>query len=238
MPSVSEEQKIVSIKENCSVCSGEGFLITANADGSVTLTDCQCIKEMEWQFRLLNSNIPKRYLNWDMSMIYPEFIKNNTEAYEFLVSYVDNLEENIANGEGFWLASPPGLAKSSIISYIIQTALEKNYTGYFSKAADLQNLKFSALGDDVAQEKIEYILEDVHILGLEELEKVYLTHDAAMPNYLFYQLISDLYDEKKAILISTNEPRDSVLNALPAYISDRLSSITYMTLTGKSGRRK
>lgn len=238
MPSGSEEKKIISIKENCTLCKGEGFSMTANADGSVTLTDCPCIKEMEWKFKLLNSNIPKRYLSWDMSMLYPEFIEKNTEAYSYLTSYVVDLHKNVADGESFWLASSPGLAKSSIISYILRTSLEQNYNAYFAKAAELQNLKFSALGDEDAQEKIDYIIEDVQILGLEELEKVYLTHDAAMPNYLFYQLISDLYDAKKAILISTNEPRESVLNSLPAYISDRLSSITYMTLQGKSGRRK
>jgi len=238
MQNESESKRILGIRDSCTVCSGEGFIMSANADGTVTLTDCQCVKLMEWQYKLLNSNIPKRYLEWDMSMLYPEFIENNSESYNYIVHYIEQLHDNIAEGNGFWLASTPGLGKSSIISYILRTSLELNYNAYFAKAAELQSLKFSALGDDDAQEKIDYIVQDVSILGLEELEKVYLTHDAAMPNYLFYQLISDLYDAKKAILISTNTTRDEVLKSLPSYIADRLSTIEYMTFHGKSGRRK
>jgi len=88
-----------------------------------------------------------------------------------------------------------------------------------------------------AKEKLRYIFEDVDLIAVEEIEKVYLAADSSMPNHLFYEFLSDLYDTKKAMLISSNTARNDFEEKLPMFIRDRLKTFTSVPFFGKSGRK-
>lgn len=237
MPKDKLLNNIEKAKQNCTICAGTGYSIVI-IDNAANINTCDCVRPYIQQYKyIVDSGIPKRYVNWTIDNLYDKFIKENQEAYEYICNYINNLDENIDNGISFWLASTPGLAKSSIAAYITRLAIDKGYKGYFCTAAKLLNEKFNALGSEESAEFIDYIVNDVQILVIEEIEKVYLKDDAAINNYLFYELLADIYDDNKTVIITSNKTRDEVCERLPDYIVDRLYTIDYIPLVGKySGR--
>lgn len=233
-----EYERLQKIREDCKVCNGVGYHVIEQKDGSLQLDDCECVKHLQHEIKLIEANIPRPYRNWTFRKLTNDFLKQNKKAFGIINTYIDNIDKNISNGIGLWLHSIPGLAKSSIICNILKKTLEKSYTPYYERASHLLSLKFQAMrNEEAAREKLNYILTRVDILAVEELEKVYTSKEiSAMPNQLFYELLSDIYDANIALLISSNMLRPEVEKFLPAFIQDRFKSLKDVPLQGKSGR--
>jgi excinuclease UvrABC ATPase subunit len=73
--------RLVSIKENCSVCKGSGFSSKIDGD-KIIIEDCSCVKQISQSIKYLDSNIFPRYFNWDISELTPQFITENKKAYD------------------------------------------------------------------------------------------------------------------------------------------------------------
>lgn len=223
-------------KENCTICNGTGYLLQRDGD-SCTFQDCKCIMEIGEQIAWLRGAIPKQYWYWDLSQLTDKFKGENPQASKYIYAYSDKLAQHVENGDGFWLSSSPGLAKSSIICYLLRKASRLGYRVYWTRASRIISKKFEAMGDDVAREYIRDIIDNVHVLAIEEIEKVRLMDDNAMINHLFFELLSDIYDSKKVVFLTSNEPRKQVLPIFPTFIQDRLRCWKYLPLVGKySGR--
>lgn len=231
-------EKIKKIREKCKECNGLGYNTEKTEEGEIVFHDCVCMEETIQQLNLLEARIPPRYRYWDFRALTEQFKQNNPEPYKYLKNYVKNIESNVDEGHGFWLSSGPGLAKSSIVCYILRRAMQAGLTAYFSRASHIMSQKFDALSNRSSRETLEYIVDDVDILALEELEKVYLGSESGMNRQLFYEFLSDVYDSGKSVLITSNIPRKAVLKDFPPFIVDRYSSIDYLVLVGKSGRQK
>lgn len=233
-----ELDKIKKIRESCKACNGVGYIVRLSESGDPSFNDCVCMQETIQRLNLLEARIPSRYQDWDFRSLTKKFKENNPKQFKYLKTYIDKIEEKVENGSGFWLASGPGLAKSSIVCYVLRSAMNQGIAAYFSRASHIISQKFDALSDRSAKETLEYIIEDVDILAIEELEKVYLGTDDAMNNQLFFEFLSDVYDSKKSIMVTSNIPRRDVLKRFPPYIVDRYSSLDYIPLIGESGRIK
>jgi DNA replication protein DnaC len=154
-----------------------------------------------------------------------------------ILDHINNLDSFISNGGGIWLSSAPGMAKSSIISYILRKSIDLGRKCYCDSASHFLSHRFDALKDSNAKEFISNILEFVELLAMEEVDKIYLLSDSSINNHLFYEFISDIYDSNKALIISSNSPREDVLKRFPTFVGDRLKTLTYIELRGnKSGR--
>jgi DNA replication protein DnaC len=190
--------------------------------------------------KLVKANIPDQYLGFDLDNLSPDFVKENEKPLETVRKFVNKIDRNIKNGKGLWFWSTPGLGKSIITACVLKHALDKNYAAYFDRASHLVTLKFHALRDQESYELVNYIVRDVDILAIEEIEKVYLVRDddEAMNNQLFYEFLSDVYDSKKALLLSSNKPRKEVVEKFPTFIRDRLRTLTSVVFTGKSERAR
>jgi DNA replication protein DnaC len=229
--------RIKQIKEMCPECNGAGYRpVTLENGGGIRFDDCACVKEMTRQFDLVNANIPRKYWNWDFRKLTSRFKGDNKNAYKELQAYLEDIKENIQAGNGLWLASNPGLAKSSIICYFLREALKTN-VAYFERASHIISYKFDALNSYDAKARLGYIIGTVDMLAMEEIEKVYLKTDIDLCNQMFYEFLSDVYDSGKALLISSNTPRKEVFKVFPSYIQDRLMTLKYLPLVGGySGR--
>jgi hypothetical protein len=98
-------------------------------------------------------------------------------------------------------------------------------------------MKFDALSDRTVADLIDKIVYDVDILAIEELEKIYLSGEQSMNNNLFYEFLSDVYDAKKPLLISSNKLPEDVLPRFPTFIQDRIGRIPKVIFTGMSERK-
>lgn len=235
---MNELEKLKKIREECTVCDGKGY-IPKKMSNCIRLEDCKCVQKIAWEMKLIEANIPEKYRIWDFRSLNKVFLGNNEQNYAFLKGYLERIGENIKKGKGFWLSSPPGLAKSSIVSYFLREAIKQGFSGYYIRASYLLTKKFEALRDPEAKEFIEFLLNEMDLIVIEEIEKVYLLTELDMPNQLFFEFLSDLYDRGTTVFLTSNESRRNVLQKFPGYIQDRLATLEYMTLRGQeSGRRE
>lgn len=233
----NELDRLKKVRDNCPKCGGSGY-ISVKKDKKVVFEDCECTLRISKDISLIEANIPPKYRNWDFRKLTNKFKYDNPKQYEYFKQYIEEIDENVENGKGFWVASNPGLAKSSIITYILKEAIKKGHTAYFTRASHIISKKFEALGNQETRDFIDDIISTVDIIAIEEIEKIRLLSDKDMYNHLFYELISDLYDSNAAILISSNVPQKDVLKMFPTFIADRLTTLDHIMLKGSySGRR-
>ncbi|MFA5132727.1 MAG: DnaA/Hda family protein [Candidatus Paceibacterota bacterium] len=221
--------------KTCALCGGKGYTEKL-VEGGVYLDDCECVKSIELEAKWYKSGIPVQYWNFDMSALTKEFREKNAGSLGEVNRYVDNLKDNIESGKGLLFSSSAGLGKSSIMSYILRKSTDLGFNAYYLRASHMVSLKFNALRDRDAADLINHVVEDVDILAIEEIEKVYLSDENAMNNQLFYEFLSDLYDSKKSLLVSSNKKPNESFLALPTFIQDRLRNLKKVVFVGKSGR--
>lgn len=230
-------ERLQSIRENCAECKGSGYVTSSLANGDVHLDDCNCVKEIIKRASLVQANIPERYWNWNFRNLTSQFKKDNAKAYTILKNYLEDLHGNLGSGKGFWLASPPGLAKSSIIAYLLREAIKLGYRAYFTRASHIITLKMDSLRDGDKKELLDFIVNDVDVLAIEEIEKVYLKSDMDFVNQAFYEILSDIYDSNKSLILTSNVTRKKAFEVFPLFIKDRLMVLDYLPLVGKSSGR-
>jgi DNA replication protein DnaC len=232
--------RLQKIREDCNICGGSGYSEKQKPDGSVHLADCTCIQNISYELKMIEANIPPQYRRWTFKQLDKKIIKDNRKSIETIKGYIDNLEDNINNGNGLWFHAPSGLAKSSLICNILKKAIDKGFNPYFGRASHFVTLKFQvARNETAAKDLLNHIFNSVSILAIEELDKVYLSSDPdAFGRELFYELLSDLYDAKIALLVSSNKLRNEVELNFPNFIRDRFRYLGDIPLFGISGRKK
>lgn len=232
-----EYDRLLSLKANCEKCGGKGYQEAPREDGSFELLDCACVLEIERAQLLAAAQIPQQYRTWGFNQIRNDFVENNKRGLRTVYNYMNNLDRKIQSGAGLWFFSPPGLVKSSIICAILKAALDKGYKAQYTTASSLLNLKFATLGKDpYAVKQLENILENAHILAIEEIDKVRLVDNSSVQSNLFFDVLSDVYNENISLLISSNKMRDDVTRRFPSYIADRLGTVDSVPFIGRSGR--
>lgn len=213
------------------------MLETRLPSGDLRLDDCACAKKAAREAAMIDAAIPEKYRRWTMSRLTDDFKQHNEKSLGKVDDYLKKLKNNVNNGRGLWLCSAPGLAKSSIICYILRRALKKGLTPYFIKSSHAVNLKFEAMRNDKkARGILSHIENNVDILAFEEIEKVYMLEKTPLVTQHFYDFISEAYDSNISLLISSNVLREKFEKTLPTFIRDRLKNVTTIPLVGLSHR--
>lgn len=234
-----EFYRLEKIRENCTICKGKGYRTKKKKDGSIHLTDCKCIQHISHEIKMIEANIPVQYRHWTFKQLDNKIIKDNRRSIERIKKYIENLTENINNGKGLWFHASPGLAKSSLICNILKKAIDKGFNPYFGKASHFITLKSQLTRNDLeAKNTLQHIFDSVQILAIEEIDKVYLaTKPDSFPRSLFYEFLSDIYDAKIALLVSSNVIRHECEKKFPTFIQDRFRYLADIPLFGVSGRK-
>jgi DNA replication protein DnaC len=227
--------RLERIKAACMRCSGVGHIEKDTTKG-IRLEECTCLKKIEYEIALIEANIPPKHRNFDRRNLTKKFKQRNAAALEVVWDYDAAMEKNVNNGNGLWFYSTPGLGKSSLICWLLSSAIDQGFTPYFARASHIITLKLAALKDPKAKDIIDFIVEKVDILALEELEKVYLVSEDAFIPQLFYEFLSDVYDSNTALLVSSNVEYKSVVQKFPIYIQDRLADLDLVYFAGSSER--
>jgi len=234
-----EFDRLQKIRETCTICGGSGYSEKEKTNGSVHLTDCTCIQNISYELKLIEANIPRQYRYWTFNQLDKKVIRRNKRSIETLKTYIANLADNIRKGNGLWFHAIPGLAKSSLICNVLKKAIDHEFIPYFERASHLISLKFqSSRNDPLAKDVLDHIFNSVHILAVEELDKVYLPNkEDSYGRDLFYELLSDLYDAKIALLVSSNKVRDECLAKFPTFVQDRFKYLGDVPIIGESHRK-
>lgn len=221
----------------CKVCNGARIIPKRLEDGSVYLEDCSCVKKSVEEYQYEKANIPRQYWDFSFESLNDKFMERNAAQFKIVEEYSKNLRDNITNGNGLWFCSATGLGKSTVIVSILKLALQQGYRSYFIRTSKAVGAKFDALRNYQSADLINYIVDSVHILALEEIDKVFLSNDAAMNNQLYYEFLSEIYESKKALLVSSNTLPKEVMKKYPTFIQDRLRSLVPVVFVGVRSER-
>lgn len=242
-----DQVRLEKIRRDCPLCDGGGYAEIPHAD-SIVLEECNCIKQINRELKLIESNIPMKLREWSFDQLTDEFKSKNRKAFGIIQDYLSALDQNISNGVGVWFHSPPGVAKSAIMCTILKNALEDKKRVYIERASHIISLKFGEMrNDNAAKETINYMLS-ADIIAIEEIEKCYMggatdkmnnpiPSNNSLMSSLFYEFLSDAYDSNIAILVSSNVLREEQEVLFPPFIRDRLKSLINVPLRGFSGRK-
>lgn len=227
-----------NIRNSCKICKGTGSVVEV-VDSIRRSRDCVCLKQIANVSSAIKANIPEQYLSYfPIDRYDSDFLEKNKTSIDTIKNYMKNIHDNIQDGHGLWMASSPGLGKSITVCNILKRAISLGHKAYYERASHIISLKFDALNNDNASDLLDYIVKDVEILAIEEIEKVYLMQDNAFPNHLFYEFLSDIYDSKKSIILTSNEIPSVIMKKLPTFLADRLNTLPQIMFTGYSKRKK
>jgi len=231
----ADVEELQKIRDNCKYCVGTGYKLVETTKG-IRYEDCRCIEKISRAIIIAEANIPKQYKDFDLRKLKRVFKEENKQSMELLRNFIAYLPNKISHGKGLWFAGPPGTAKSSIICYILLEAIKNNYSAFWARSSHMMSLKFEALKDPDARDQISKIINNVKILALEEIDKVYLASENSFQSQIFFEFLSDVHDANISLLLSSNEHPEKVLKDFPSFMHDRLATLVTVPLLGSSGR--
>jgi DNA replication protein DnaC len=231
-----ESLKLSTIGKVCNnKCGGRGaLLINSN------FLNCDCVDEFERQLRLLQSNIPKKYWDFNLENLTKEYSDNNNIPLTIIKSYISKIKEMAEKGVGLYIQGSYGLAKSALSFYILKEAIKEKIVCYSINMSQLTNL-FYDFKDSKNTDRIEWIKEYVQLLVVEEIEKDY---NIEKSNTYAGSLVNDffrvIYDNKKSLILTSNLPkkklREDKIHA--DNVIDRFEELVDIILVGNSFRKQ
>jgi len=214
------------------LCNGTGAIF----NGAV-FESCSCSKEFLRRASYVGANIPKKYWDFNLQHLTPEFSKSNEVSINVIKKYCTDIERVIEEGIGLYVQGVSGLAKTSLAFCIVKEALEHNIPSYSIRMSQLTKLLFEAINDEQKKAELDFIRDGARLLLIDEIEKDY---NVADPGKFAGNLVNDffsyIYDSQKALIVTSNIPKTD-LKAVHAFnIVDRLQELIDIILVGESFR--
>lgn len=162
-----------------------------------------------------------------------EDIKQNADM---VLNYANNIEKHIVNGEGLILSGSYGTMKTTLAICVLRKYLEQGGRGLFVPMCSMMDSLYSMKARSV-EEWINYEnrLRNTSLLVIDDLG----SEDVSAPWVLskVNSIITERYNRKKSIIITTNLTKEELAKTYAGRIIDRLRSTNYyISFTGKTKR--
>ena len=230
----TRKRDIEKMKQNlqtgqaCQQTDGNKFY-TPVYDEPVVITDTREQNECNYQ----SYGIPKRYRNVTMEYIVdrgvPEQSKQNVADVK---QYIDNLEDNLRNGNGMVMRGDVGTMKTTLAIAIMRAVIAKGRNAYFIPMANLMDRLFSGTPDE--RSKLEQKLQTVSLLVIDDLGMEY---EKGWVTAKIRAIINNRYNEEKSTIITTNLEKDINDRYVDGMLDRIASTSTFSNFSGKSLRK-
>ena len=182
------------------VCDGSGFVFD---EQSRTTAACRCRPQRiaERRARRLSSKIPERFIG--VSFDREPIAGMDPHVVAEVRRYVADLDANLEAGRGLWFMGDVGTGKTSLAMLVAKSALERRRTvAIYSVPRLLSELRRS-MNEDSETSFLDLVdaLASVDLLQLDDLgaEK-----SSEWVLEQLYAIINARYEERKAIVLTTN----------------------------------
>ena len=220
-------KKNIQTGQECQQTAGNKFY-TPVYDEPVVITGNREKNECNYQ----SYGIPKRYRNVTMEYIVnrgvPEQSKQNVADVQ---RYIDNLEDNLQNGNGMVMRGNVGTMKTTLAIAIMRAVVDNGRNAYFIPMANLMDRLFSGTPDE--RSKLEHKLQTVSLLVIDDLGMEY---EKGWVTAKIRAIINDRYNEEKSTIITTNLEKDIADRYVDGMLDRIASTSTFSNFDGKSLR--
>lgn len=205
--------------EDCPICHGI-LSIEVPVPGGFRIDPCRCALAARARSDVESALIPRKFQDWDLRNLKKSFKLKNKGAIQAIKTYVDDVSVRVQAGRGLWISAPAGLNKNAFMCYVLRAALDKGYRACYCKAATLLGKKLE-YREPEAKYFVRRFTTYMDIVAIADIEKVD-TGNGDYRAFNFYEMLSELDENRIAMLISSNVPKDKVLKRMPIFMRQRL----------------
>jgi DNA replication protein DnaC len=208
------------------VCDGSGWILGPED----VARPCECREQRLRQSgtRGLSSVLPPRYrgVSWDRPPVSDMLADLETRsAVRDVRRFAEDLEEEIAAGNGLWLFGPTGTGKTTLAMLVSKAALESGHSvAIYSLPKLLARIRRTYDAEPGGDSYLSFFerLTSVDLLHIDDLgaEK---RSDWVLEQ--LYALINERYETQRSILVTTNLPHDQLEEQIGARTVSRLNEI-------------
>jgi len=181
-------------------CDGSGFVVDTEAR---TTRECRCRPQRiaQAKARRLSAVIPKRYRG--VSFDRPPVTLIDPRVVADVHRYVANLDANLDEGRGLWLAGDVGTGKTTLAMLVSKSAMDRSRSvAIYSLPRLLSELRKTF--DESSEMKYLQLLDSLASVDLLHIDDVGAERTSEWVLEQLYSIVNDRYEEQRALLLTTN----------------------------------
>ena len=184
---------------------------------------------------LLQAGIYERFKNISFQTItVDDDIRENAEM---IYRYAQRLDKYIAEGKGLILSGSYGTMKTTLAVCVLRKFIEQGGSGLFIPMCSIMDNLYSMRARSLEEwGRFETRLRETKLLVIDDLGGEDVSAPWVLPKV--NSIITERYNRKKPVIITTNMTKDELLDTYSGRLIDRLKSTNfYIVFNAKSKRR-
>jgi len=184
-------QELRSKIDNCTICHG-------------TDLGCNCYRDYQFVLAQINSNIPAKYQNFQLSDIGEP---NSQKMVKKITSFIKSIKDYRRQGIGLYLFGNPGTAKSVLGCIVLNAALRRRYRCYFTNVTHYLSL-VTDRNNPESKQSVKHI-SSVDFLLIDDIGREFRDSKGFIESHLD-ELIRFRTDNLLPTIITTNKSQNDL----------------------------
>lgn len=184
---------------------------------------------------LLRAGIFERFKNVSFQTIsVDDDIRENAEM---IYRYAQNIDNYIAKGKGLILSGSYGTMKTTLAVCVLRKFIEQGGSGLFIPMCSIMDNLYSMRARSLEEwGRFETRLRETKLLVIDDLGGEDVSAPWVLPKV--NSIITERYNRKKPVIITTNMTKDELLDTYSGRIIDRLKSTNFYIVFNAKSKRK
>lgn len=218
-------------------CEGDGWL--PNADG--TVSKCECLEPRLAKARAsgINSVLPKRYRG--VSFDRPPVTEIDPGVVSVVRDWIDQLDQNLAQGNGLWLMGDTGTGKTTLAMLVSKESLKRDNTVAIYSMPSLLTRIRATYGAEAGEESYDEFFERLCEVDLLHIDDLGAEKQTEWVLEQLYALVNERYERQKSIVVTTNLTQEELETQIGPRTVSRLVEMcgeNQIPLFGEDARQK
>ena len=214
-------------------CHGNGNILVPGIGFEV----CSCMKQYKREARYLHAGIPPKYWDFTFDELVPEFCAQNARTLDIIKAFINTVDIQVRNNQGFFLYGERGLAKTGLCCLVLKAAIDRDLKAAFVDVPAFMGRYYNTFGNsaerDVLLNDLAWLKNETDIMVVDSVDNLYQRSDKSTTwggHQLteFYNTV--VYNTKKSVLLTSNISQEKLYTKLPMDIEDRISELAELRL--------
>jgi DNA replication protein DnaC len=202
-------------------CDGSGFLYD-EAKRTAAACGCRPQRIARKKAAAVAGRIPKRFR--DVSFDRQPVISMPAHAVKAVKVYCDKIEERLAEGRGMYMRGDVGTGKTTLAMLIAKTARTSGHTVAIYSLPRLLGMLRDTYGDHSAY-SLNELLDRLSAVDLLQIDDVGAEQTSAWVLEQLYTIVNTRYEDRKAIVFTTNLEDEALREQIGARTVSRLQEM-------------